>query len=321
MQDILKTINDLGVVPVVKIDNARDAVPLAKALAAGGLPVAEITFRTAAAEDAIKGIAAECPDVLLGAGTVVNIEQAEKALKAGAKFIVTPGFSSAVVKYCVDRKAPITPGIATPTEIQMALDHGVEVVKFFPADAFGGIKTLKAMSAPYSAVKFIPTGGITTQNLAEYILFPKVFACGGTWMVKDDLIKAGQFAEITKITSEAINVMLGFDLGHIGINMEDANSSLALSKQLSAIFGMALKEGNSSNFAGKGIEINKSKGLGANGHIAVATNSITRAVAWLERKGVAVDMNTARKDAAGNYAAVYLKGEFGGFAIHLLQRK
>lgn len=321
MQDTLRKINDLGIVPVVKIDNAKDAVPLAKALAAGGLPLAEITFRTAAAEDSIKAIAAECPDVLLGAGTVVNVEQAEKALKAGAKFIVTPGLSPAVVKYCVDRKVPITPGITTPTEIQMALDHGVDVVKFFPADAFGGIKTLKAMSAPYGTVKFIPTGGITTQNLAEYILFPKVFACGGTWMVKDDLIKAGQFAEITKITSEAINVMLGFDLGHIGINMNAAESSLKLSKDLCAMFSLPLKEGNSSNFAGKGIEVNKSKGLGANGHIAIATNSILRAVAYLEKKGITVDMNTTKKDAAGNFAAVYLKGEFGGFAIHLLQRK
>jgi len=321
MQDTLKIINEMGIVPVVKIDDAKDAVPLAKALAEGGLPVAEITFRTAAAEDAIKAIASECPDVLLGAGTVINVEQAERALKAGAKFIVTPGLSPAVVKYCVERKVPITPGIATPTEIQMALDHGVDVVKFFPADAFGGIKTLKAMSAPYAKVKFIPTGGITAANLAEYILFPKVFACGGTWMVKDEFIKAGQFAEITRLTREAINIMLGFDLGHIGINTAAADSSLKLTKGLCSMFNLALKEGNSSNFAGKGIEVNMSKGLGANGHIAIATNSITRAVAYLERKGIAVDMNTAKKDAAGNYAAVYLKGEFGGFAVHLLQRK
>ena len=321
MKDTLQTINDMGIVPVVKIDNAKDAVPLAKALVEGGLPVAEITFRTAAAEDAIKAIAAECPDILLGAGTVINIEQAERALSAGAKFIVTPGFSPAVVKYCVERKVPITPGIATPTEIQMALDHGVDVVKFFPADAFGGIKTLKAMSAPYAAVKFIPTGGISAANLAEYIMFPKVFACGGTWMVKNDFIKAGQFDEITKLTSKAINIMLGFDLGHIGINTAEADASLKLAKNLSTVFNFALKEGNSSNFAGKGIEVNKSKGLGTNGHIAVATNSITRAVAWLERKGVAVDMATAKKDSSGNLVAVYLKGEFEGFAIHLLQKK
>lgn len=321
MQDTMKMINEAGIVPVVKIDHAKDAGPLAKALAAGGLPLAEITFRTAAAEDAIKAISAECPNILLGAGTVLNVEQAEKALKAGAKFIVTPGFNAAVVRYCIERKAPVTPGIATPTEIQMALEHGIDVVKFFPADAFGGLKTLKALSAPYGAVSFIPTGGITAANLAEYILFPKVFACGGTWMVKDELIKTGQFAEITRLTAEAINVMLGFDLGHIGINMNAAESSLKLSQDLCAMFNLPLKEGNSSNFAGKGIEVNKSQGLGANGHIAIATNSLTRAIAYLEKKGIAVDMGTAKKDAAGNYLAVYLQGQFGGFAIHLLQKK
>ena len=321
MHEILQKIHNMGIVPVVKIDNAKDAVPLAKALAKGGLPLAEITFRTAAAEDAIKAIAAECPEVLLGAGTVLNVDQAGRAVKAGAKFIVTPGFSSAVVKYCVEAKIPVTPGIATPTEIQMALEHGVDVVKFFPADSFGGIKTLKAMSAPFGAVRFIPTGGINSANLAEYILFPKVLACGGTWMVKDDLIKAGNFAEVTRLTAEAINTMLGFDIGHIGINAGEAASSLDLTRKISSMFSLPLKEGNSSNFAGKGFEVNKAKGLGAHGHIAVATNSITRAVVYLERKGIEVDMNTAKKDASGAYAAVYLKGEFGGFAIHLLQRK
>lgn len=321
MHDTLKKIGDLGIVPVVKIDNARDAVPLVQALLDGGLPVAEITFRTDAAEESIRSISAALPQVLVGAGTVLTTDQAERALKAGAEFIVTPGFSAAVVKYCNERGVPVTPGIATPTEIQMALEHGVDIVKFFPADAFGGIKALKAMSAPYGKVKFIPTGGINAANLAEYILFPKVHACGGSWMVKDELIKAGQFAEVTRLTREAIDVMLGFEIGHIGINTPNAETSLGISRQLAAIFNMPLKEGNSSNFAGKPFEVNKSKGLGANGHIAILTNSITRAVAWMERRGIVVDMNTAKKDAAGVYPAVYLKEEFGGFAVHLLQRK
>ncbi len=321
MNEILQKISDMGIVPVVKIDNAKDAVPLAQALKDGGLPLAEITFRTAAAEESIRQICAAHPDMLVGAGTVLTIDQAERAVKAGAKFIVTPGFSPAVVKYCNDRKIPITPGVATPTEIQMALDHGLEVVKFFPADSFGGIKTLKAMSAPYGMVKFIPTGGISAANLAEYLLFPKVLACGGSWMVKDAFIKGGKFSEITRLTQEAIVIMLGFDLGHVGLNTADAEGSLTLARQLAGMFNMALKEGNSSNFAGKGLEINKSKGLGAHGHIAVSTNSIARSIAWLTRKGVAVDMNSAKKDPAGNMVAVYLKDEFGGFAVHLLQKK
>jgi len=321
MNETLQKISDLGIVPMIKIDSAKDAVPLAQALKDGGLPLAEITFRTAAAEESIRQICADCPDVLVGAGTVLTVDQAERAVKAGARFIVTPGFSPAVVKYCNDRKIPITPGVATPTEIQMALEQGLEVVKFFPADSFGGIKTLKAMSAPYGMVQFIPTGGISAANLAEYIMFPKVLACGGSWLAKDEFIKAGKFAEITKLTREAIDIMLGFDLGHVGVNCADADDSLGLTKTLSSMFNLPLKEGNSSNFAGKGFEINKSKGLGAHGHIAVATNSITRAIAWLTRKGVAVDMSSAKKDPAGKMVAVYLKDEFGGFAVHLVQKK
>jgi 2-dehydro-3-deoxyphosphogluconate aldolase/(4S)-4-hydroxy-2-oxoglutarate aldolase len=321
MNEILQQISEMGIIPMIKIDNAKDAVPLAQALKAGGLPLAEITFRTAAAEESIRQICAACPDVLVGAGTVINTDQAERAIKAGAKFIVTPGFSSTVVKYCTERNIPITPGVATPTEIQMAIEHGLNVVKFFPADTFGGIKALKAMSAPFGAMQFIPTGGISAANLAEYILFPKILACGGSWLAKDETIKAGKFDEITRLTREAIEVMLGFDLGHIGLNTADAESSLGLSKQLSSMFNLPLKEGNSSNFAGKGLEINKSKGLGAHGHIAIATNSIARAAAWLTRKGVKVDMSSAKQDASGATVAIYLKDEFGGFAIHLLQKK
>ena len=318
---MLKQINDFGIVPVVKIDNAKDAVPLAQALKDGGLPLAEITFRTAAAEESIRQICTACPDILVGAGTVLTVDQAKRAVQAGARFIVTPGFSLSVVQYCNDRKIPITPGVATPTEIQMALEQGLHVLKFFPAEAFGGLKTLKAMSAPYGMVQFIPTGGISAANLAAYILFPKVLACGGSWMVKNELIKDGNFDEITRLTREAIDVMLGFDLGHVGLNCAGADDSLGLARQLSSMFNMPLKAGNSSNFAGQGLEINKSKGLGTHGHIAVATNSITRAIAWLTRKGIGVNMNTARKNTAGAMVAVYLQDEFGGFAIHLLQKK
>jgi len=321
MSDILKQIENLGIVPVVKIDNAKDALPLAQALIDGGLPVAEITFRTDAAEEAIQRITSSIPDILVGAGTVLTVDQAERAVKAGAKFIVSPGFSSSVVTFCKEREIVINPGITTPTEIQMALEQGIDVVKFFPASVFGGIKALKAMSAPYTMVKFIPTGGVSIDNLVEYIMFPKVLAVGGSWMVKADLIKEGKFDEITRLTREAIETMLGFELGHIGINTSDAETSLDIAKQVSSIFNMSLKEGKSSNFAGKGIEVSKSKGLGTNGHIAISSNSITRAISFLERKGVAVDMNTAKKNASGGYVAVYLKDEIGGFAVHLLQKK
>ncbi|MBI3985629.1 MAG: bifunctional 4-hydroxy-2-oxoglutarate aldolase/2-dehydro-3-deoxy-phosphogluconate aldolase [Lentisphaerae bacterium] len=321
MNETLKRINEYGLIPMIAIDDAKDAVPLAQALTDGGLPVAEITFRTAAAEESIKRIASSLPAMLLGAGTVLTVDQAERAIKAGAKYIVSPGFSPAVVKFCQGQNIPITPGVVTPTEIQTALDHGVDVVKYFPADVFGGIKTIKALAAPFGAVRFIPTGGVTTLNLPEFILFDKIFAVGGSWLAKKETIQSGKFAEITKLAREAIDVMLGFDLGHIGMNSPDANASLSIAKQLTSIFNIPLKEGNSSNFAGKGFEVNKAPGLGAHGHIAVTTNTIGRAIAALERKGVKVDLTTAKKDAAGAMIAVYLKDEVNGYAIHLLQKK
>lgn len=319
MNEILVKIGRYGIVPVVKIDNADDAVPLGRALIDGGLPVAEITFRTAAAKEAIANISRELPQVLVGAGTVLSVDQVKQAVEAGAKFIVSPGFNPEVVKYCVDNDIPITPGCSNPTDIEMALGYGLEVVKFFPAESFGGLGTLKAMSAPYGSIKFIPTGGINEKNLNDYLSFDKVLACGGSWMVKGDLIKGGKFDVITAMTREAVKLMLGFELAHVGINMPDGDSSLDLTKKFAGAFDFALKEGNSSNFAGSGIEVNKSIGLGRNGHIAIRTNNIKRAIAYLESKGMEVDMTTA-KGPENAMIAVYLKDDFGGFAVHLLQK-
>jgi 2-dehydro-3-deoxyphosphogluconate aldolase/(4S)-4-hydroxy-2-oxoglutarate aldolase len=318
--EIIKKIGELGIVPVVKIGDAKDAVPLAEALIKGGLPVAEITFRTAAAEEAIRNITGSVPDILVGAGTVLNIEQVKRAVDAGARFIVSPGLNPRVVEYCVKEQIAVTPGCSNPSDIEAALEFGLDVVKFFPSEASGGIKTLKAISAPYGMVRFIPTGGISADNLVEYLSFSKVLACGGSWMVKDELIRKGNFDEITRLTREAVNLMLGFDLAHIGVNAADAQEALEVSKKYSGIFGLPLKEGNSSNFAGTCIEVNKGAGLGKNGHIAIKTNSIARAMAYLERNGVEIDMDTA-KFSDGAMIAVYLKEEIGGFAVHLLQKK
>lgn len=205
MNDILKRIGKLKIVPVVAIEDATDAKLLGEALVAGGLPCAEITFRTAAAEQAIRTIAKN-EDILVGAGTVLTIEQVKTAVNAGAQFIVSPGFNPKVVDYCVNNNIPITPGISNPTDIEMALEFGLDVVKFFPAEAFGGLKTLKAISAPYGMLKFIPTGGINPENLPDYLAFPKVLACGGSWMVAKGLISAKRFDEITKITAEAVKI-------------------------------------------------------------------------------------------------------------------
>ena len=208
MSDILDRIGAVRLVPVVVIENAEDAVPLGEALMAGGLPCAEVTFRTAAAATAIQKLSG-VDGLLLGAGTVLTVDQAKAAVDSGAEFIVTPGLNPEVVGYCVENSIPITPGICTPSGIEAAMSFGLTTVKFFPAEAFGGLKTLKAISAPYGAMSFVPTGGINAANVVDYLAFPKVLACGGSWMVKKELISEGNFAEITRLTKEAVTVATG----------------------------------------------------------------------------------------------------------------
>ncbi len=321
MNAVLTEISKLGIVPVVALDDAKDARPLAKALCAGGLPVAEVTFRTAAAEEAIRIMASEFPDMLIGAGTVLTCEQVDKAVNAGAKFIVSPGLNPTVVKYCVDKGIPVTPGCSSPSDIERALELGLEVVKFFPAEAAGGLKMIKAMSAPYGKVKFMPTGGINAANLKDYLDFNKIIACGGSWMVDKALIKAGDFDKIEELTRTAVTEMLGFDLAHVGINLTSANDALSLAGAFNNFFGFEAKDGNSSVFSGGVIELMKEPYLGKNGHIAIQTNYIERAVYHLEKRGVQFDEDTKKFDKDGKFVAIYLKGDFGGFALHLVQKK
>ncbi len=207
MNEVLNKLHELGIVPVVVIDDAKDAVPLAKALIEGGLPCAEVTFRTAAAADAIKAIADNFPEMLVGAGTVLTTEQVDRAVAAGAKFIVSPGTNPKVVKYCVEKNIPITPGTCNPSDVEQALECGVNIVKFFPAEPAGGLKYIKAIAAPYVDVKFMPTGGINATNVRDYLAYNKIWACGGSWMVKGDLIKAGDFEKIKELTAEAVQIV------------------------------------------------------------------------------------------------------------------
>ncbi len=192
------------VVPVVVLHDAKDAEPLAEALVEGGLPCAEVTFRTEAAEESIRCMAAKYPEMLVGAGTVLTIEQVDRAVNAGAKFIVSPGFDPEIVDYCIEKKIPVFPGCITPSEVTQAVKRGLKVVKFFPAEQFGGVATIKAMAAPYGMVKFMPTGGINAKNLKEYLSCDKILCCGGSWMVKGDLIEAGEFDKIRELTKEAV---------------------------------------------------------------------------------------------------------------------
>ena len=203
MMDIAEKFQKLGVVPVVVLEDTKDAVPLAKALVEGGLPCAEVTFRTEAAEESIRLMTEQFPEMLVGAGTVLTREQVDAAVAAGAKFIVSPGFDPEIVDYCLEKEIPIFPGCVTPSEVAQAVKRGLKVVKFFPAEPAGGVAMIKAMAAPYNQLRFMPTGGIGTQNLKDYLGFDKIICCGGSWMVKADLIKNGEFEKICNLTKEA----------------------------------------------------------------------------------------------------------------------
>ena len=207
MNPVLEQIQELGIVPVVVLEDAKDAEPLAKALCEGGLPCAEVTFRTAAAEECIRIMVEKFPEMLVGAGTVLTTEQVDRAVAAGAKFIVSPGLNPKVVKYCVEKGILITPGCCTPSEVEQAIENGLEVVKFFPAEPAGGLEMIKAMAAPYVNMKFMPTGGINAKNLREYLAYNRIVACGGSWMVKGDLVKAGDFEKIKELTKEAVEIV------------------------------------------------------------------------------------------------------------------
>ena len=207
MQNIFEALGHIGLVPVITIERPEDAVPLAQALLAGGVGCAEITFRTAAAAEAIHRITDKISEMLVGAGTVLTVQQAEQAVGAGAQYIVSPGFDAAVVDWCQEHNVPVLPGVATPTEIHMALARGLKLFKFFPAEEFGGVRVLKAFYAPYPEVRFIPTGGISQKNLAQYLALPNVVACGGSWMATSSMISEGRFDDIVHLAGEARGIV------------------------------------------------------------------------------------------------------------------
>ena len=319
MNEILQTISKIGIVPVIAIEDASKAVPLAKALVEGGLPVAEVTFRTAAAEDAMKAIAAEVPDMILGAGTVLTKDQLDRALAAGAQFIVSPGFNPEIVKYGLEKGALMLPGTATGGEMEQAMALGLEVVKFFPAEDNGGVKKLKALAGPYKTLKWMPTGGVNTKNLMDYLSFDQIVACGGTWMVKKELIENEQWDEITRICKEAVKTMLGFTIKHLGINCTSEEEASVTAKAFCALLGFDYKPGNSSIFAGSVVECCKKPFPGEHGHLAIGTNNVDRAMYHLGRQGIEFDLSTQKTDAKGTIA-VYFKQQIGGFAIHLVRQ-
>lgn len=320
MNAVLERIYEIGIIPVIAINDADKAVPLAKALVAGGLPAAEVTFRTDAAEESIRRIVQEVPEMLVGAGTVLTKDQVDRAHAAGSKFMVSPGFNPEITKYALDKGINFMPGTATPGEMEQAMSMGLDAVKFFPAEQNGGVAKLKAVAGPYKNLRWMPTGGVNAANLMDYLSFDKIIACGGTWMVKADLIDNGDWAEITRLTREAVNSMLGFTLKHVGVNCANEDEAMKAAKLFEMAFGMETAVGNSSVFSGKKeLELMKAPGRGKNGHLAIGTNTIERAVAHLKDRGFAFD-ESSRVVKNGKTIAIYMQDEIAGFAVHLVQK-
>ena len=320
MNPVVQRVYEIGIIPVIAFNSVDEAVPLCKALVAGGLPAAEVTFRTACAEECIKKIHDEVPEMLLGAGTVLTEDQADRAMAAGASFIVAPGFDPNVTKHVMEKGGLMMPGTSTPGEMQQAMNLGCEAIKFFPAEANGGVNMLKNIGGALKTAKWMCTGGINAKNVNEYLANNQIFAVGGTWMCKSDKIKAGAWDEITAMCKEAVDVMLGLELGHIGINCADDAEAAKTAEALGTMLSMVVKPGNSSIFVGnKAIEVMKKPGRGTHGHIAIKTNNVDRAIYHLGLRGVKFDMDS-KNVKNGKTTAIYMADEIAGFAIHLVQK-
>lgn len=317
MDACIKELYRIGIVPVVALEDAADALPLGAALKKGGVSAIEVTFRTAAAADAIRLLTREMPELLVGAGTVITKEQADAAIEAGAKFIVSPGFQPELVSYVLSKGVPMCPGTATPGEMEQAMALGLSAVKFFPAEQNGGAPMLKALSAPYRDLLFMPTGGVKLENLRTYLALDQVFACGGTWLATKDDIKAKAFDQITARTREAVKTMLNFRIKHVGINSKDAREAKKTATLLCSIFDFDYNDTELSVFTGTAVEVMKYMGRGSLGHIAIGADNVDRAEYHLRQRGFSFDESTRRVDAAGRTTFLYLTEEIGGFAFHL----
>ena len=317
MDACIKELYRIGIVPVVALEYAADALPLGAALKKGGVSAIEVTFRTAAAADAIRLLTREMPELLVGAGTVITKEQADAAIEAGAKFIVSPGFQPELVSYVLSKGVPMCPGTATPGEMEQAMALGLSAVKFFPAEQNGGAPMLKALSAPYRDLLFMPTGGVKLENLRNYLALNQVFACGGTWLATKDDIKAKAFDQITARTREAVKTMLNFRIKHVGINSKDEAEAKKTATLLCSIFDFDYNDTELSVFTGTAVEVMKFMGRGSLGHVAIGADNVDRAEYYLRQRGFSFDESTRRVDAAGRTTFLYLTEEIGGFAFHL----
>jgi len=313
-------IEKTGILPVINITDTELALPLAETLLEEGIPAIEVTLRSECSLESVKIISEAFPDMLVGAGTVLSTKAVDDAVAAGADYIVTPGFDEEVVDYCLEKGIDIFPGCQTASEIQKAVKRQLKVVKFFPGELSGGVDAIKLLSGPFKGIKFVPTGGINYTNLEKYLSLDVVAACGGSFMATAEQLKNKDFDNIRMACRKAMDISLGFELAHVGINHDNEEKAYSSAEKLSEIFRMSVKNGNSSVFAGDAVECMKTPFYGTNGHIGFKTRSILRALAWFERKGFEVIEESIKRKSDGSITAAYLKEEIGGFAVHIVQK-
>ncbi len=312
---VLESIEKIGLLPLVNVHDPSKAAPLTRALSKGGIDAVEVTLRDATALDSLKSARAALPNGLVGAGTVHSAEDAAKAIDLGADFIVAPGVCPKTIQFCQEKNVPIIPGATTATEIELARSLGLNVVKFFPADLSGGLDIIKALRGPFSDVRFVPTGGVNFDNMKPYAENGAIFAIGGSFMTPADSVAAGDWDAVSSAAARAVETLLGFQIGHVGINCNTAEEAKSTAEEFARIFNFGTREIDISFFGGSAVEAMKKPSFGAHGHIAIACNSMKRAIYHLERRGY--KFRFFKNNDKGQMIAAYIEDEIGGFAIHL----
>ena len=318
--NVFERAENIGVIPVINIADLEVTKPLCETLLENGIDVIEVTLRNENSIEAIKIIRKEFPQMGIAAGTILSLEQAKEALKAGAEALVMPGCDDEIIDYAIENNIPVLPGCITAADIQREYKKGLRLFKFFPSEASGGIPALKLLSGPFKGIKFVPTGGINFDNLGEYLSNEFIAACGGSFMADAKTLKAKDFKKVAELCKKCIDISLGFKLAHIGINHEDKDSADKTAKFIASIFGFDTKEFTTATFAGDVVECMHNCNLGKVGHIGFSTNSIKRAMAYLESKGIELDENGIKRNEKGEITCVYLKENIAGFALHVVQR-
>lgn len=319
MTDVF-SFEETGILPVVNIPCLEKALPLAQALLDGGIRSLEVTLRAPHSLECIRRIKQAHPEMVVGAGTVLDTETAAAALAAGADLLVSPGYDPALTAYGLERGVLMIPGCTTAAEIQAGLQQGLRIFKFFPAELSGGAAALRLLSGPFPQAQFLPTGGITFNNLGDYLELPAVAACGGSFMATAQQLNRDDYAGITAACRRAVDISLGFSLAHVGLNCPQETAAQENARLLGEIFRLPVKNGRSSVFAGSAVECMKMLGYGTNGHIGFYTRSMRRALAYFARSGWAVREESIRRNESGELVSAYLQQEIGGFAVHILQR-